>query len=60
MNLIVPWMNRETYRFINTLTGSPARRMTDFDPKITFDDVGGLAHARASLQEVVDFLASPG
>ncbi len=38
---------------------SRARRMTEKDKKITFDDVAGLAEEKEQLWEIVDFLKDP-
>src|SRR5262249_49131276 len=38
---------------------SPAHRLTDNVPKVTFDDVAGVEEAKSELQEVVEFLRNP-
>jgi cell division protease FtsH len=59
MNLFTPRISADTHRLINALIGSPARRLTDFDRRVTWDDVGGLEQAKESAREIVDFLRAP-
>ena len=46
--------------FLSNYIKSPARRYERTKMRITFDDVAGMQHAKSELQEVVEFLRSPG
>jgi cell division protease FtsH len=46
--------------FLSNYIKSPAKRYErSKQPRITFDDVAGMQHAKGELQEVVEFLRSP-
>jgi len=56
------WMNQRMMasgRGLFGLTRSRAKRYSEAEPKVTFDDVAGIDDAENELVEIVDFLKNP-
>src|SRR4029077_9403517 len=56
------WMNQRmaaSGRGVFGLGRSRAKRYSETEPKVTFDDVAGIDDAENELVEIVDFLKSP-
>merc|ERR1712137_38040 len=46
--------------FLSGFSKSPAKKFEANEKMVTFDDVAGLEGVKADLQEIVDFLKTPG